>query len=101
MPASLPITTDYFPDKLSLTNDYVVSDYNLLPEDVNFEMNQYGDMLFVLISLYLYSSSSSSSFPVVCLNLEAPQMSWQPVPSIPLCSQCIEAFRKSLKVTKG
>jgi len=49
MPASLPITTDYFPDKLSLTNDYVVSDYNLLPEDVNFEMNQYGDMLFVQI----------------------------------------------------
>jgi len=97
MPASLPITTDYFPDKLSLTNDYVVSDYNLLPEDVNFEMNQYGDMLFVLISLYLYSSS----FPVVCLNLEAPQMSWQPVPSIPLCSQCIAEFRKSLKIPKG
>jgi hypothetical protein len=100
MPASLPITTDYFPDKLSLTNDYVVSDYNLLPEDVNFEMNQYGDMLFVQILLNLYSSSSSS-FPVVCLNLEAPQMSWQPVPSIPLCSQCIAEFRKSLKISKG
>ena len=100
MPASLPITTDYFPDKLSLTNDYVVSDYNLLPEDVNFEMNQYGDMLFVQILLYLYSSSSSS-FPVVCLNLEAPQMSWQPVPSIPLCFQCIAEFRKSLKISKG
>ncbi|XP_076106602.1 GATOR complex protein Iml1-like isoform X2 [Mytilus galloprovincialis] len=40
MPASLPITTDYFPEKQSLTNDYVVSDYNLLPEDVNFDMNQ-------------------------------------------------------------
>ncbi|XP_052074227.1 GATOR complex protein Iml1-like isoform X2 [Mytilus californianus] len=40
MPASLPITTDYFPGKQSLTNDYVVSDYNLLPEDVNFDMNQ-------------------------------------------------------------
>lgn len=33
--ACLPITTDYFPDKRSLHNDYVVSDYTLLPEDVN------------------------------------------------------------------
>ncbi|XP_065337206.1 GATOR complex protein Iml1 isoform X2 [Cloeon dipterum] len=36
IPACLPVTTDYFPDKRSLTNDYFVSDYNLLPEDVNF-----------------------------------------------------------------
>lgn len=35
MPASLPITTDYFPDHVSLQNDYVVSDYCLLPDDVN------------------------------------------------------------------
>lgn len=35
IPACLPITTDYFPDKRSLHNDYVVSDYTLLPEDVN------------------------------------------------------------------
>ncbi|XP_063239930.1 GATOR complex protein Iml1 isoform X2 [Bacillus rossius redtenbacheri] len=35
IPACLPITTDYFPDKRSLQNDYVVSDYNLLPDDVN------------------------------------------------------------------
>ncbi|XP_055688137.1 GATOR complex protein Iml1 isoform X3 [Lutzomyia longipalpis] len=34
IPACLPITTDYFPDKRSLHNDYVVSDYTLLPEDV-------------------------------------------------------------------
>lgn len=33
-PACLPITTDYFPDKRALNNDYVVSDYTLLP-DVN------------------------------------------------------------------
>lgn len=35
MPACLPITTDYFPDKRALNNDYVVSDYTLLPDDVN------------------------------------------------------------------
>ncbi|KAL5017610.1 hypothetical protein ScPMuIL_007199 [Solemya velum] len=35
IPASLPITTDYFPDKRSLQNDYVESSYDLLPDDVN------------------------------------------------------------------
>ncbi|XP_062606005.1 GATOR1 complex protein DEPDC5-like isoform X1 [Saccostrea cucullata] len=37
MPASLPITTDYFPDKRSLENDYTLSQYTLIPEDVNNE----------------------------------------------------------------
>ena len=36
----MPITTDYFPDKRSLQNDYVVSDYNLLPDDVNTDFAQ-------------------------------------------------------------
>ncbi|KAJ6644516.1 GATOR complex protein Iml1 [Pseudolycoriella hygida] len=40
IPACLPITTDYFPDKRSLHNDYVVSDYALLPEGVNDEYAQ-------------------------------------------------------------
>ncbi|KZC10817.1 DEP domain-containing protein 5 [Dufourea novaeangliae] len=40
IPACLPITTDYFPDKRSLQNDYVVSDYNLLPDDVNTDFAQ-------------------------------------------------------------
>lgn len=40
IPACLPITTDYFPDKRSLHNDYVVSDYTLLPEDISFEISQ-------------------------------------------------------------
>ncbi|XP_042884438.1 GATOR complex protein Iml1-like isoform X5 [Penaeus japonicus] len=35
LPACLPITTDYFPEDRSLHNDYVVADYNLLPEDMN------------------------------------------------------------------
>jgi DEP domain-containing protein 5 len=35
IPACLPITTDYFPDKRSLNNDYVLSNYSLLPDDVN------------------------------------------------------------------
>jgi DEP domain-containing protein 5 len=35
IPACLPITTDYFPDKRSLNNDYVWSNYTLLPDDVN------------------------------------------------------------------
>ncbi|XP_020718140.1 GATOR complex protein DEPDC5 isoform X3 [Ceratitis capitata] len=37
IPACLPITTDYFPDKRSLHNDYVISDYTLLPDDVNID----------------------------------------------------------------
>ncbi|XP_052240462.1 GATOR complex protein Iml1-like isoform X2 [Dreissena polymorpha] len=32
MPASLPITTDYFPDPVSLNNEYVESMYQLLPD---------------------------------------------------------------------
>lgn len=40
IPACLPITTDYFPDKRSLHNDYVVSDYTLLPEGVNIDYAQ-------------------------------------------------------------
>jgi hypothetical protein len=40
IPACLPITTDYFPDKRSLHNDYVVSDYTLLPDDVNNDFAQ-------------------------------------------------------------
>lgn len=35
IPACLPITTDYFPDQRALQIDYVVSLYNLLPDDVN------------------------------------------------------------------
>ncbi|XP_071550419.1 GATOR complex protein Iml1 isoform X2 [Panulirus ornatus] len=34
LPACLPITTDYFPEEQSLHNDYVVADYNLLPDDM-------------------------------------------------------------------
>ncbi|XP_070204272.1 GATOR complex protein Iml1-like isoform X2 [Littorina saxatilis] len=37
IPASLPITTDYFPDEKSLDYDYVIADYDLLPDDVNAE----------------------------------------------------------------
>jgi len=35
IPACLPITTDYFPDERSFQVDYLVSDYDLLPDDVN------------------------------------------------------------------
>lgn len=38
--ACLPITTDYFPDKRALQIDYVVSLYNLLPDDVNADFAQ-------------------------------------------------------------
>jgi hypothetical protein len=34
-PACLPITTDFFPDKRSLNNDYVLSIYTLIPDAVN------------------------------------------------------------------
>ncbi|XP_071445788.1 GATOR complex protein Iml1 isoform X2 [Hetaerina americana] len=40
IPACLPITTDYFPDVKSLVNDYVVSNYSLLPEHVNADYAQ-------------------------------------------------------------
>ena len=38
VPACLPITTDFFPDKRSLTNDYVMTSYSLLPEDQGAEL---------------------------------------------------------------
>ncbi|XP_017781938.1 PREDICTED: DEP domain-containing protein 5 isoform X2 [Nicrophorus vespilloides] len=40
IPACLPITTDYFPDKRALQIDYVVSLYHLLPDDVNADYAQ-------------------------------------------------------------
>lgn len=40
IPACLPITTDYFPDERSLQNDYLVSIYDLLPDDVNADFAQ-------------------------------------------------------------
>ena len=33
IPACLPVTTDFYPDNRSLINDYVESEYTLLPED--------------------------------------------------------------------
>ncbi|EEB16663.1 DEP domain-containing protein, putative [Pediculus humanus corporis] len=41
IPACLPITTDYFPDKRSLQYDYLLSDYDLLPDDVNADFAQH------------------------------------------------------------
>ncbi|OQV15072.1 DEP domain-containing protein 5 [Hypsibius exemplaris] len=32
MPASLPITTDYLPDRRTLQNDYLVSNYSMMPD---------------------------------------------------------------------
>ena len=40
MPASLPITTDYFPDKRSLQIDYVLSEYSMEPVVVNAELGE-------------------------------------------------------------
>ena len=40
IPACLPITTDYFPDQRSLQNDFVVSDYSMIPDDVNADYGQ-------------------------------------------------------------
>ena len=34
IPATLPITTDYFPDERSLACDYLVNEYELLPENI-------------------------------------------------------------------
>ena len=31
IPASLPLTTDYFPSDISLMNDYLVNEYDLMP----------------------------------------------------------------------
>ena len=42
IPACLPITTDYFPDQRSLQNDFVVSDYSLIPDDVNADYGKQG-----------------------------------------------------------
>lgn len=40
IPACLPISTDYFPDKRALNIDYVVSLYSLLPDSVNADFAQ-------------------------------------------------------------
>ncbi|XP_050506541.1 GATOR complex protein Iml1 isoform X1 [Diabrotica virgifera virgifera] len=40
IPACLPITTDYFPDRRALNLDYVVSLYSLLPDSVNADFVQ-------------------------------------------------------------
>lgn len=37
-PASLPITTDFFPDKRSLNDSYFVNPYTLLPEQLNMDL---------------------------------------------------------------
>ena len=34
-PACLPITTDYFPDKRTFENDYVVNQHRLVPDELN------------------------------------------------------------------
>ena len=34
-PACLPITTDYFPDKRTFNNDYVVNEHTLVPDELN------------------------------------------------------------------
>lgn len=34
IPACLPLTTDYFPDPHTLVDDFTLSDYRLLPEDI-------------------------------------------------------------------
>lgn len=40
MPACLPITTDFLPDKRTLQQDYVTYGYNLLPEDQSADLLQ-------------------------------------------------------------
>lgn len=40
IPACLPITTDYFPDRRALNIDYVFSLYSLLPDSVNADFVQ-------------------------------------------------------------
>ena len=52
MPASLPITTDYFPDKRSLQIDYVLSEYNMEPVVVNAELGERYVNIFHLKTLW-------------------------------------------------
>ena len=56
MPASLPISTDYFPEKRSLQIDYVISDYPLLPELVNAEFES-RLVLFLILQIMLSLSA--------------------------------------------
>ena len=35
IPACLPITTDFFPEHKTLQDDYVLNDYNLVPDEIN------------------------------------------------------------------
>ena len=43
IPASLPITTDYFPDPVSLVKDYFVNEYEIVPEVIFSEIESTGD----------------------------------------------------------
>ena len=74
-PPSLPLTTDFFPDKRSLENDYVTSEYTLLPEDMCADLDMgpdrekitaplvYNQMLVQRLaqSFQVYTISSSTS----------------------------------------
>ena len=53
MPASLPMTTDYFPEKRSLEFDYVISDYSVVPESVHTCQSKY---VFLVASIYYAST---------------------------------------------
>lgn len=72
IPACLPITTDYFPDQKALQTDYVVSLYNLLPDDVNNDYAQkraiYRDPLTTIdVFKELISQRLSQGFQLIIL----------------------------------
>ena len=66
IPASLPVTTDYCPDRRSLNYDYVVSEYELLPEDVNAEIwASWSRWMFSSLHFSFYTNKTN-----ICLQLK-------------------------------
>ena len=52
IPASLPITTDFFPDQTEFANEYVFNEYNLNPDEITGEINSFNldDIFIELVS---------------------------------------------------
>ncbi len=67
MPASLPITTDFFPEKRSLNIDYVFSDYKIEPEAVNAEVGMRYRVKHFPIKIMFCKKKKKKKKNILCL----------------------------------
>lgn len=84
IPACLPITTDYFPDKRALQIDYVVSLYSLLPDSVNADFAQQRSickkpLTTTEVFRELISQRLAQGFQLILMSQSAEQNSYVPM----------------------